>query len=292
MEKMDKLAGQLKNVEERVAIIQKVYEPEWHHAMVTLAHTVVEHKFDPTHKKEQSAKATKKTQTDSPTVVVTQAMHQWIDSIILAEDTARNQLRKHIRDLFAIATAKDPAKEANAKELEAAHLEAAREPRAPLRRPVERLPKKREEALKELSIFRGDLNPPPRQGPGMTNVKDLRDLQLLIESIIWVSTYDFTPLQGDRTKLTPNATEPADLPSGLWKRLIERYIDPDEGKSYKDVGDKTILGTQKQTFLKAGGFEKFSPEARLSCYFSGIIYPMVREGNKEIVAMFDRVGKI
>ena len=55
-------------------------------------------------------------QTDAPVVVVTQALHRWIDAQVHLEGTAHRAHRDDIRDLFDIATAKDPAKEAKGKE--------------------------------------------------------------------------------------------------------------------------------------------------------------------------------
>ena len=69
--------------------------------------------------------------------------------------------------------------------------------------------------------------------------------------------------------------EPAPLPGVLWKSLVERYIDPDEGKSYKDVGPLERLGTKAAS--AAGSRDKWSPEVRLSHYFSQVLYPQIKK---------------
>jgi hypothetical protein len=277
-QKVNDLLVKIKNTEEKVEKYLKLHEPDVHHGLVSLAHALGEE----VHKKKE--KEPKKTGgTDAPIVAVTQAMHTWIDSVVRAEDTARRQYRKNIRDLFDIATAKDPAKEAKNKEAEAAQKEAEREPRVPLRRPVEKLPTTSKDALQELSSLREQLTPPPIVDPRITEANDLRDLQLMIESIIWVSTYDFTPEPISHPSKLALSIEPASLPQGLWKRLIERYIDPDEGKTYKEVGEINRLGTKQHAYEER---YKYPPELRLSHYFSQELYPKVKNENAEIFQKF------
>jgi hypothetical protein len=275
------LPQQIKRTEERIAKFAELYEPEVHHALVSMAHTLGEaaHK----HMFEQRG-SEMSLNTDAPIVIVTQSMHNQIDGIVRVEDVARTKLRADVRDLFDVATAKDPAKEARAKELAAAEREAKREPAVPKRQSIERLPTKRKEALQELSSMRDELEKRASAGTITADADALRALQLQIESIMWATTYDFTPRKPDSRLENPY---PPHLPEALWKRLIRRYIDPDEGgKSYEEVGATKRLGTVAQPFSTGRPVFDYSPELRLSHYLSQILLPAVRKENNEVVQRF------
>jgi hypothetical protein len=277
------LTVKIKSKELTVAKFLSVYEPEVHHGLVVMAHTLAEE--GATHQGKEREPKKREGDTDAPVVAVTQAMHTWIDSMVRAEDIARKQNRKSIRDLFDIATAKDPAKEAKDKEDEAAKKEAEREPRVPLRQPVERLPRTRKDALQELSFFRDELT--EHEDPRIAQANDLRDLQLMAEAIIWASTYDFKVERKSNASKLEMPLKEAPLPKGLWNRLIERYIDPDEGKTYKEVGAIGRLGTKQQPdFTNDPKLWGFPPEVRLSHYFSRVLYPKVKNENAEIIQKF------
>jgi hypothetical protein len=224
--------------------------------------------------------------TDAPMVVVTQAMHKWIDSFVQVEDSARRQKRQQIRDLFDIATATDPAKEAKAKDEDAFKREAEREPRVPYRQSVPKAPTTSKAAIEQLTSLRDHLLPDAAKARTV-GAKDLRDLQLLIESIIWCSTYDFTPVPVRGNVMQPRVFAPVSAPAltdALWKRLIARYIDPDTQTTYEKVGTIPRLGTLDNPSPAKGMFDA---ETRLAHYFSQILAPAVMDGNHEILR---RVG--
>jgi hypothetical protein len=273
-----------------------------------IAETLNKHLFrqDPASKMVQTPNA--------PIVVVTQTMHEWVDSLVRAERDARYIIEYKVQDLFDIATSLTPQLEAKGSELIAKKRGFKYE---------EPLPKTNKDALHKLAELRTELAPIPDEEPVEAKKaslahqkKELRELQLSIESMIWASTYDFTPkskfielgsatmkeFEGGNITQEVVATGPfgahkvktigyrmllpAPLPKGLWKRLIERYIDPDEKKSYKDAKSMPRLGTLKEP--GSAPQKVFSPEVRLSYYFGKILYPKLNEENSEMVERFKR----
>jgi hypothetical protein len=294
------LPGEIKRTEELVSKFAAAWEPELADLIRDGVLAVEKFLGDQPFKRESARKFDP---IDAPVVVVKRSLRTWIDAQVRAEGVARKMIKDRIRDLFDIASSSKPAKEASDKEAEFRKKEEAREPRVPFRRPFEKLPKTREEALGELTKLRDDLAPLPAENRANTNPKDLLDLQLTIESMIWVTTYDFTPKfdqfvrddpDGVTIKGPPTLIE-APLPEGLWNRLIGRYIDPDEGRSYKDVGYVDRLGTNAYPYIiipkhpssmRNPGEGGWGPKVRLSHYFSQILYPKIDHENSEIVRKF------
>jgi hypothetical protein len=279
------LTAKIERTEKMVAKFAKLYEPEVHHALVTMAHTVTESKLE--HylhpKKSKPKKKSEAAKTDAPVVMVTQMMHKWVDSLVQVEDTARKQHRQEIRDLFDIATAKDPKKEAKQKRKAAEKLAKAQTV-IPYKPPnVPDFPKTSKKALEELTAIRDQLQPESTRDRQPT-IDDLRNLQLLTEEIIWACTYDFTPWVVSTNVLQPRAVEsvtaPENLPEALWKRLTARYEDPEEGQTYDEVGALPRLGTTDKPSVAKG---MFSPRTRLAHYFSQILLPEVEEQNTRIL---------
>jgi hypothetical protein len=288
------LQAKIRRTEEKIVKFAEIYEPEVHHGLALMAHLLAEHagehflfaKHQPKPKKKNTS------QTDAPFVLVTQMMHQWIDAIVQVENTARRQIRDEIGDLVEIAAAKNPAKEAKAREKQAAKKEAEREPSIPKQRPLEPLPRTSKDAVKELASLRDHLRDElasieKRSDPV---AKDLRALQLMTESIMWATTFDFTPIPLRPSLMQPRPVavfvEPP-LPEGLWKRLIERYIDPDAGESYKDVGTIQRLGTVEEP-SQSGRFH--TAEVRLAHFFSQILLPKVTQENNEVQKRLGSLG--
>jgi hypothetical protein len=105
--------------------------------------------------------------------------------------------------------------------------------------------------------------------------------------MIWAMTYDFTPRFVREVSVSFRGTTaiyPAPLPEGTWPKLVERYIDPDEGKSYAEVGAIDRLGTKDAPYFNPGG--RYGPNLRLSHYFSQILYPRIKEEHVQIVRKF------
>ena len=290
------VAFDIQRTEQLVARFTKAYEPELANILQDgaqeLGKIAYRHVFETQSEGREFSQST-----DVPMVVVKQTLNKWVDTLVQVEDTARSMLRVYINDLFDIAIAKDPGKEAEKKDLAAATKEAEREPRVAFRKPVAKLPKSNKAAMDELSYLRDELEPAPIENRRTASSDDLRELQLMAEALIWASTYDFSWKRGDITRLTPFALEPAPLPKGLWKRLVTRYIDPDEGKSYKEVGPLDRLGTKKAPFIDTKEYtpkglkaeKPFTPEVRLSHYFSNVLYPEIFKHNNKIVETFRRV---
>jgi len=286
--KQQDLGELIKETEEKVAKYAQRWDPEITHFFQEnaqdLGQALGKQMF-------QQKEAKSYVQTTAPIVAVKSSLYGWIDTQMQAEANARRQHREYTRDLFDIATAKDPTKEANDKETEAEKKEAARELSVPKRRPVKKFPKTSKGALEMLAFFRDSLTPDPLEQSLNPGIKDLSDIQLGIESAIWASTYDFTPTRKSNPSKLEEPLDPAPLPDALWKRLIERYVDPDEGKTYKEVGAIDRLGTRQnpvitQKYLLGG----FPPEVRLSHYFSQELYPKIKERNAEIVQKFSHLS--
>jgi hypothetical protein len=277
----ERLTQKIQKTEQMMAKFAKLYEPEAHHALVAMAHEIgeatAEHFMHPEPKKKSEEAST-----DAPIVMVTQMMNKWVDSLVQVEDTARKQHRQEVRDLFDIATAKDPRKEAKLKR-QAAEKIAKAQTHIPYKPPaVPEFPRTSKKALEELTAIRDQLQPESTRDRQPT-VDDLRNLQLLTEEIIWACTYDFTPLRVHPTVLQPRVVEPVtapDLPEALWKRLTTRYIDPEEGKTYEQVGTIPRLGTTDKPSEAKG---MFSAKTRLAHYFSQILLPEVEEQNTRVL---------
>jgi hypothetical protein len=226
--------------------------------------------------------------TTVPLVDLRQYLNQWIDIRIRAEHLAQTIERKRIRDLADIAISSEPDKDAKAKE-------KARTPK---------LPHTNKAALTELTEARDKAALSETGSESIPDITDLRDLQLLIEASIWASTYDFSPIYKPEKKLErggegeagPEFTFPAEvvgapLPAALWKRLIERYIDPDEGKPYNEVIFIDRLGTKDKPttfYYKYLPVKHYGPEARLSFYFSQVLYPLIKTETSEVIGIMNR----
>lgn len=285
---MTRLADEIKVTETKVANFVKVWEPAAAHTIQASIDRLGEavggkQLFKPD-------KAGTFSQTDVPVVAVKSSLYAWIELQQRAEDTARKMARDSISDLFDIATSSEPGKDAKKKEAAARAEEARREPRVPAQRPIAQLPRSNKEALDELSRMHEELKPTPVSVFQEIEAADLREFQLAIESMIWAMTYDFTPRISRELTVTfrgTNVLQPALLPAGTWTRLTERYRDPDEGKSFAEVGAIDRLGTKEAPYYNPGG--RYGPELRLSHYFSRVLYPRIDDANQDIVQRFSHL---
>lgn len=303
-----KLSGMFKKTDEMVGRFAKRWEPEvanmFQDQTKNLAETLYKQPF-------QQESASMMSQTNAPIVVVTDFLNQWINGQVKTEDKSRELIRDRIRDLFDIATSREPAKEAKAK-MEAASAKQfsfnpSRVAHIFFQEPdVEPLPTTNKEAMDQLTKRRDELVPEDIEFTTAPAAKDMQDLQLMIEMMIWAATYDFTTrpeevVVGRHVKPAGKATDaeeiegymvmPAPLPDTLWERLISRYRDPDLNKTYKDAGSQARLGTQAVPYLTSKGrtkgeFVPFEPKARLSHYFSQELYPKLKSEHSEVVQKF------
>ncbi len=315
-----RLRDKIQRTEEMVAKFIKVREPEVIDTMQSVTKDLTLALGDHLYKNDSTGKLV--LQTDVPVVMVEKYLNDWIDTHVRAENKSREMLRDRMRDLFDIATSSEPAKEARAIEAEAQKKEAALKPRNAFRQPLEELPKTSKGAMDQLTQLRDQLIPSPIEIATIPDAKDLGDLQLLIESMIWATTYDFSlkstvidTVPPDLMLGKPEAVDPhlhtprlfstllpAPLPPTLWKRLIERYQDPDERKSYKEVGNRLRLGTKDEPYFTEEITKEFqkkfglpnrggwSPEVRLSFYFSNILYHKFYKENIDILEKYSTLG--
>jgi hypothetical protein len=106
--------------------------------------------------------------------------------------------------------------------------------------------------------------------------------------MIWASTYDFKPRMERGISVYMRGVDymvPAPLPDALWQRLITRYVDPDEGKTYAEVGAINRLGTRQQP-IRSG---LHGPQVRLSHYFSQVLYPSISDTNSDFATKFRKI---
>jgi hypothetical protein len=301
----ERLAGDIKRTDEMIAKIGKILEPEVANTLQDIAHNLDDALYK--HLFQQDSSARRMTQTNAPVVTVMSSLNDWIDVQIRVENRSREILRERMRDLFDIATSPEPAKEARTKEAEARKQD----------RLIGELPKTSKGAIDQLTELRDQNIPASIEIAIAPDVKELMDLQLRIESMIWATTYDFTPTMKRVPFVAYDGAGPDDPvpgsyylspaplpgpqppdPKNLWKKLIERYHDPDEKKSYKDAGNLPRLGTKEhpiydeeltkefQEKYKTLGKGGWSPAVRLSHYFSQVLYLQLNKENKAIVQKF------
>jgi hypothetical protein len=299
----ERLAKEIKRTEARFARWARLADPVASSTLKAssseLSKTLAKHAF----KQEDGGKKLARS-TTVPLVEIRQYLNQWIDGRIRAEHRSQTIIKKHIRDLADIASSSQPAKDAKAKEQQARTPMPTGSLFRPIRWEAPKLPHTNKEALTELTEVRDDLADWATGPDSIPNIEDLQDLQLLIEASIWASTYDFTPQAvragigggyhtGPRME-SPPQIKGAPLPAALWKRLIERYIDPDEHKPYKDVPVIDRLGTKTEPgsswalgqfgeIERAALLRRYGPEARLSYYFSKILYPKIESETSDVI---------
>jgi hypothetical protein len=236
--------------EQRAAELIRMYAPEQTAAIRTLARQVSEAAAK---KQFNTTKAQTIARTDAPTVVISSALRRWVNFMQQAEGRALDHI------IYYIETSAELTEEIV------------------------------EEFVSELEQKQFTL---PADSDGT-----LKDLQLHIECCIWCLTFDFTPVAvprrvvmvgPDRTRM-PHVVgghlEPIPLKPTLWKRMIERYMDPDANQSYKDVGPIAKLGSGMHDLMHAEqvGTESFSPETRLSAYLGMILAPQLEKQQQQNV---------
>ena len=234
---------------------------------------------------------------DSPVVLVKSRLHDWIENHVRLESLARTLQEERHTALFAIATAAAPKKEAEARYVVAKAAESRREPRMPFQRPIERFPETSALAIDELTRLRDDSRPAQAELFTVSEKQQMGDIQLMIEASIWASAYDFTTkVVAPKSRIGVYTVDVPSLPDALWKRLTERYVDPDENKTYKDVGYIYRLGTKAVPGVdeEAGRImlrmqdRGWDPRWRLSFYFSEVLYPAIVERNEAFRTLVKR----
>ncbi len=282
------LSTKYRQLEELSLKFRRIWEPEISNTFQNIVQKQFETLFNPPFRQDAARMMAR---TNAPTVQVMGALYGWMNQQIKDENEATELLRDRMRYLSAIATSPKPEKEAKAREEEARKKEGIREFSGRPRRPVQELPKTNEKAMEELTDLRNRLAPTTIEMASSPLPDDLADLQLMIEGMIWASTYDFSIVRKDRMVSDPLPAplegyfDAAPLPKGLWPKLIERFIDFDEGKTYKGAGNLARLGSKKAPFFTPEtmksrdyrGPRTFTPETRLSLYFSNELYPKINE---------------
>ncbi|HUR21737.1 MAG TPA: hypothetical protein VMZ90_13055 [Vicinamibacterales bacterium] len=298
-DRADDLIKQIAKTEASVLRFYKDRDPEYSNLLQNMADKLSQAAINkPFEGAGVSKTVTKGPKGTAPIVVVKSQFYDWIDSHMNAEQVARREQRERVKNLFAIATSTEPKKESKERFQAARDAEAARQPKIPYRRPTDPLPEKADDALEELKRIRDDAKPTPDDLFTPSEKDELTDLQLIIEGAIWASAYDFTPVfKKSDSKIGPLEVKLVPLSDDLWKRLIERYIDPDKAISYKDVGPTFVIGTQAKPgiseklardMLKFNSysdeyFKGWTPKARLSWFFGKLLYPNLLMENSKIV---------
>jgi hypothetical protein len=237
---------------------------------------------------EQKSEKFKKN-TDVPIVRVKQGLNAWVSWYREAEARGRAEDYQLISYLQDIASAEDPAKEAKTSPYEVRFA----------------MPKTYKDALKDLESLHRELATfefEVAQLPLLDRDQGRRNLQLMIEEAIWATTYDFRlrPV----ASFAPLRRVPAEppLPPSLWERLVERYIDPDANKSYKEAGPKARLGRNnppKEELAREESLTRYlltpkggwTPRHRLAWHFSGVLYPQLQDGYNDAASMLRKLRK-
>jgi len=272
------LGEEIKRTESMVAKFAKVYEPEVSNTLQNVAGnlgvSLGKHMFQTESGKLQEMKQAN----DVPVVVLKNYFYDWVRSQEHVEHAAYKRLKEKLRALFDIATT-------NATET------------AKLLKTYENLltgeerPKNRNDAKTKMTEWQKKQAEVVSARPGKIKLENLREFQLTIESMIWCTTYDFTPRRRLKIPLgkfdRPEFLwDPAPLPSNVWKRLIERYIDPTARKTYKELGPTGYLGPLTEANPNGYGplgSTIWSPEIRLSYYFSKVLFPQLTSENSEAI---------
>jgi hypothetical protein len=220
--------------------------------------------------------------TGFPSVAVEEHMLRWVREVEQAETIAYRRKRDRARALFDIATSSD---EGEAKtRIKSYEQVLDQEPR----------PKDRKDAVRELGEWAKMVGDANDETLGKVTPEDLLDLQLFMECAMWCVTYDFSlrkphiPGVRQQTLKEHDLGDwlPAPLPAALWKRLIERYRDPDaNGRSYKEVGNHGYIGPMREVKKNAKTEYResgWSPELRLSHYLSQVLRPKLDAEAKQI----------
>ena len=93
------------------------------------------------------------------------------------------------------------------------------------------------------------------------------------------------------TMTIPDKLIPIPLKQSLWTQLIDHFIDPDEGKTYKEVGSHVRCGTLAEPIFPLDLNVTWSPELRLSIFFSMILKPKLMESQMNFAEKILRSSK-
>jgi hypothetical protein len=148
---------------------------------------------------------------------------------------------------------------------------------------------------------------------------EFKDLQQLIEMMMWSQTFDFRlrptvkyrevprfevdkdpPHPLLRGFQTPTVSEryetldPPALPDEMWKLLLETYDDPDTGKKFAVSEPSRTLGTLENpapsdVMTKGLPFLLYPPKVRFSYLMSQLLAPALEQANRELTKYFRKV---
>lgn len=295
MSELRRLSQQFKETDDKAAeFVKKYWQDEvankFQDGASYLADTAGKHML----KQPQGVEFQKRNTTDAPVVQVYDSVYRGLDAMITAQNHALDETKKELIQLYKRAIYYlDPWTTDRA-------LVFAR-----VNHPIQSEQKYQEMGKKlkeELKQFVGELKPNDEDLASPPPADQLDDLRRMIEACMWCMTYDFSirstvrvVAHGDEViKKVDQYTvyEGPPLPGDTWDRLLERYTDPNEQRSFKDVGSISRLGTKKTPIspdLTKDLPSVWPPRLRLSFYFSKVLYPELSQGYDEITRKFGKL---
>jgi hypothetical protein len=257
------LRAEIKDVEELITTLAKNWDPELSNFLQNIADQLSQalgkQFFELLSGRSDSLQDNRFERTDAPPVVVQQGLNQWIEAVEGAVAKEYNEQHREILMLHGAATAqtKAPSRKATPAEKSQARKQAD----------------EKRKAKEKLKSFAEELAADPPEAEKEITYKDLRDLQLIVEMMIWCSTYNFAPniRHGEKGRLRGgeripySVVEPIPLPGNLWKRLTERYA--------------PLL----PPWYAAAAAIGWSSELALSMFFSDKLFPELNRENSVAV---------
>jgi hypothetical protein len=291
--------------EELVLKYAKRWDPELSNMLQNFSNQLGESLAQQPFQKEPGTdKITVRSGADVPIVVVKAQMYDWVAKQTRVESVAIDNLRNRLSGLVAIVVAPDPKSEAKDRNTEEHKRAAQREPKVPYQI-VNLYPESAEDAMTELEQSVKDIKSGPSLLDRAPEIEELNDLQLMIEASIWAASYDFSlKYIASESKIGAPDVVVLPLADGLWEKLIDRFIDPDEGKSFKEVGELYRLGSRENPYFDEDvtkqilkfrtaqdplrSADRWTPKERLSHYLSAILGDALRHETEDSIRRIKR----
>jgi len=307
-EKLTSVISAMRRINDREELVlkyAKAWDPELSNMLQNFANQAGEALAQQPFQTEPGAdKITVRSGADVPIVVVKAQMYDWVAKQMRVESVAIDNLRNRLTGLVAIVVSMDAKSEAKDRNEAERKRAARREPRVPYQI-INLYPETAEKAMEELEQSVEDIKSGPSLLDHAPEIKELNDLQLMIEASIWSASYDFSiKFAPPESKIGAPDVGVLPLRDDLWEKLIDRFIDPDFGKSFKDVGELYRLGSAQNPYFDEDttkqilkfrtardplrSADRWTPKERLSHYLSVTLGEALRQKTEESIRRVKR----